>query len=312
MRTRITVLLAAAAVASGLAVAAPAAAAPAVTLTANPAATAAAVKVPKRTDGLNKPIYFVHGIQIGKKIPVSDCHSWDAAINRYKASGKVGTVRTVAYYQSDKNCNTRIASVVNQNTSIETLGKLLANNIYKNYSKKGIAVDAVGHSMGGLIIRAAITGVEKKTAGFPPKLFIEDVVTFDTPHTGTLVAKLCGFTECVQMRPGSALLKWLSKDPQSSVRTDWTLIGSKKDLVVPWNSAVSFSHGVGSLSVGHKVIFLSGTGLSHSSIYKETGNSGYKLQYWNSAQNSQGWVTKNNWVSPVVMARNGNFYCLKW
>jgi hypothetical protein len=316
MRTRVTALLAAAAVTAGLALAVPATAAPRPVATLDTVAletAAAAAKVPKRNDGLNEPIYWVHGIQIGDKTPSSDCKStWDAAIKRYRGGNYTGAVRSVAYYKADKNCNTRIASG-SQNTSIEELGRLLAWDIYNRYTKHGKSVDAVGHSMGGLIIRAAITGVQKKLKGWPSKLYIEDVVTFSTPHSGTLLANGCGFTECQEMRINSSFLKWLSKTPYTAQRTDWTLIGSKFDLVVPaWSATVTDATKAGYFTPGHRVVFTGGTGLGHSTIYKQTANSGYKLKYWNSLESSKGWRTRTNTVGPVVMGRNGNYFAFKW
>ncbi|WP_443030951.1 PGAP1-like alpha/beta domain-containing protein [Streptomyces sp. CB02400] len=40
--------------------------------------------------------------------------------------------------------------------------------MYKNDSRYGWSVDLVGHSMGGLIIRAALTGTERHMEGWPP------------------------------------------------------------------------------------------------------------------------------------------------
>ncbi|HWS31515.1 MAG TPA: hypothetical protein VN408_02095, partial [Actinoplanes sp.] len=74
MMKRIVGLMAALAVGVGVVVAVPAAAAP----------VQAAAKVPKRNDGLNETIYWVHGIQVGpgQKVPSADCKQWEAAIKR--------------------------------------------------------------------------------------------------------------------------------------------------------------------------------------------------------------------------------------
>ncbi|HWS32056.1 MAG TPA: hypothetical protein VN408_04855, partial [Actinoplanes sp.] len=216
------------------------------------------------------------------------------------------------YYKNDKNCNTRIAGT-DRSMSIKELGRRLAWDIYNRYTKKGKSVDAVGHSMGGLIIRSAVTGVQKKLKGWPPKLYIEDVVTISTPHQGTALAKGCGFVQCTEMRINSSFLKWLSKTPYTAQRTDWTLIGTTKDIYVPyWSSTVGDSSRAGYFTPGHRVIFTGGKNLGHTTIYKQTGNSGYTVKYWNAPQASQGWTTKNNNVSPIVMARNGNYYYSKW
>ncbi|MFJ2591339.1 esterase/lipase family protein, partial [Streptomyces sp. NPDC087538] len=50
------------------------------------------------------------------------------------------------------------------------------------YSAKGQTVDLVGHSMGGLIIRAALAGYAKGDPTWPDTLYVEDVVTLGTPH----------------------------------------------------------------------------------------------------------------------------------
>jgi triacylglycerol esterase/lipase EstA (alpha/beta hydrolase family) len=40
--------------------------------------------------------------------------------------------------------------------------------IYNRYSRYGIAVDVVGHSMGGLVIRAMLTGNQRHLSGWAP------------------------------------------------------------------------------------------------------------------------------------------------
>lgn len=67
----------------------------------------------------------------------------------------------------------------------------LAWYIYDVYTKQGVPVNVVAHSMGGLLIRYALgeSGVEVCTSNnttqcFPPGLDVEDVVTLGTPHGG--------------------------------------------------------------------------------------------------------------------------------
>jgi hypothetical protein len=319
MRTRIAALVAAAAVVSGLAPAGPAAAAPAPTTARAITTAAAAVKVPKRDNGLNEPIYWIHGVQLpSKKNGIkakADCNEFAAAIKRYKALGATGTQRTVAYYTADKNCNTRIGKFGNRGQNLGTIGKALAWDIYNRYTSKGKSVDVVAHSMGGLIIRAALTGVQKKAKGYPSKLYVEDVVTLSTPHTGSGDAKWCavlGFGECTQMKPGSSFLKWLSANPVSGPGTDWTLIGAKDDTHVNWTSAVSTGtphKEAGWIGAGHKVVFAKGQGLGHSDIYRATSGT-YQSQYWNFYQNQ--WITQNAGANPITVARNANYYWHDW
>jgi len=315
MRSHLTVLVTAAAVASGLALATPAAAtpaqaAPSITSIVDAATAALAAKAPKRADGLTEPIYWVHGID-WRGAASADCKQWNAAISRYKSLGAKGAQRTVAYYTKDKNCNTRIGKFPNHSGNLDDIGKALAWDIYNRYTKKNKSVDAVGHSMGGLIIRAAITGVQKKLKGWPPRLYVEDVVTISTPHTGSKLAFGCG-GQCNDLIPGSSFLKWLSKNPQSTQGTDWTLIGAGDDDAVDWKSAVSTnSKSAGWMSAGHKVVFRSGQGLEHGKIYKIISTRrAYKLRYWNFYRNT--WITQTTGASPVIVARNANYYWRTW
>lgn len=308
MRNQLAVLATALAVGAGLAVAAPATAAPATAQAAAVPARAQAAAVPRRNDGLTEPIYWVHGIDRSSS-PSWDCRAWSAAIARYRALGARGTQHTVAYYTRDRNCNTRIGKFGNRANTVREIGRLLAWDIYNRYTRRNVSVDAVGHSMGGLIIRAAITGVQKRTRGFPPRLYLEDAVTISSPHTGAGWARLCGGA-CVDMRPGSAFLRWLNKNPQSTQGTDWTLIGAIDDNVVDWHAAVSTNtRAAGFLSAGHKVVFLGRQGLGHSVIYKKTSGA-YKSRYWNFYQNR--WIVQNRGASPIVVARNANFYWRLW
>ncbi|WP_345943030.1 hypothetical protein [Streptomyces sp. SID2119] len=64
------------------------------------------------------------------------------------------------------------------------MAKKFANHISTNYTKRGIKVDVVAHSMGGLVVRAALHYTHKRAPGFPKKLYIEDIVTLGTPHAG--------------------------------------------------------------------------------------------------------------------------------
>lgn len=83
------------------------------------------------------------------------------------------------------------------NDPIEHLGCALAWYIYDTYTSKGIPVDVVAHSMGGLIIRDALgeSGTAVSGGGcntpangnpncFPPPLMVDAVATVGTPHGG--------------------------------------------------------------------------------------------------------------------------------
>lgn len=79
--------------------------------------------------------------------------------------------------KKDVNCARKVNG--NLDTRIQELGRRLAWDIYKHYSRHGKKVDVVGHSMGGQVIRAAITGVNKygSSSKWPDYLYVEEVVT---------------------------------------------------------------------------------------------------------------------------------------
>ncbi|MEY4174331.1 MAG: hypothetical protein RI900_1496, partial [Actinomycetota bacterium] len=120
-----------------------------------------------------------------------------------------------------------------------------ANLVWNNYTSRGVPIAVSAHSMGGLVVRRAITGVMNRDAGFPAYLYVSDVTTSGTPHFGAMVASLCAASinlQCLQMAAGTDWLPrhlfiWaldLYGNPQadSYYGTDWTLIGSWCDEAV--------------------------------------------------------------------------------
>lgn len=134
-------------------------------------------------------------------------------------------------------------------TPIEHLGYHLAWYVYDHYSSLGRTVDLVGHSMGGLIVRYALTEEAAHDPDFPPYLYVRKAVTLETPHGGADLAKYCNEDiQCVEMLPGSAFLSHLSQDPQATGGTEWTVMGSEHDELVPPQSAVD-------MAVPHRIIY---------------------------------------------------------
>ncbi|MFI9557753.1 DUF3472 domain-containing protein [Nonomuraea endophytica] len=118
--------------------------------------------------------------------------------------------------------------------------------VYERYTRDLHPIKAVGHSMGGLIIRAAIKEVQAGNPVFPPRLIVEDVVTLGTPHSGAGFANSCALTheQCRDLRPDSDFLNDLAangKNPQGDGRTEWTAIGSHDDDLVTPGSATNMS-----------------------------------------------------------------------
>ena len=232
-----------------------------------------------RTDNRSKPTVYVHGYNaFGDG---TDCNMWNTMDNTLNTWGNTGAKSTVKYYFGDTNCTHSLQSYGTNGkhydpgyanwdryVRLEHLGYRLAWMLYTVYSRNGVTVDVVSHSMGGLITRYALAQVARKHVDFPPYLYVEDSVTLGTPHAGTGWADLCWTTQCEQMRPGSAFVNWLASyapNPQGSGGTDWTTVGSYDDEVVSEGSAIS-------MSAAHKVQYLGSADVAHSDYYVDTSD----------------------------------------
>jgi triacylglycerol esterase/lipase EstA (alpha/beta hydrolase family) len=257
------------------------------------------------------PIYFVHGYGY------ADCTGrWDTAITEFRTWGWTGRMHTVGYYGGDGDaaCSDRVATA-DKNTSINTIGRALADYIYQHHTSHGEAVNLVGHSMGGLIIRAAIDGVAQHRSGYPPKIRVTNAVTINSPHQGVRQTdswKNCHNTQCDQMRPGSSFLKALHHAPQGAGGTDWSLTGSSQDRTVAWSSGVDLDE-----RAQHKYHYLADqpsgldSTLTHGAIkLAYSHNREYHLSYWNVGM-SQAKHTTNGW-SPLWAVYQACLHAKAW
>lgn len=173
----------------------------------------------------------------------SDCNSAFGSLKGgLRRNGFTGQMVTVGYYDSDANCDVNLRSWgnIDNGTSWKTLSKAFSTYVYETYTKKGVVVDVVGHSMGGLIIRGAVYGSSKGEGGFSQPLLVEDAVTLAAPHNGAaFYAQACLWGQCSGLKQGSSELNWANanKNPQGKNSTEWTTFGSTQDLVVPATSA---------------------------------------------------------------------------
>lgn len=261
----------------------------------------AAPSTPARNDGSKEAVYFIHGYDTGAD---TNCRGyWGNALTEMRRWGWTGPQHTVGYYTNDTGCGVNIARS-GVDAHIKDLGKKMANEIYNRYSRHGKSVDVVAHSMGGLIIRAALTGTAQREAGFPSYLYVEDVVTLSTPHKGSAwFTRACGSVQCDEMAGGSSFLRWAKNNPQSRQGTDWTLIGSDDDAVVAADSATNIS------GVGHRVIYRDGADISHSNI-NETVRGTYKQKYWNASDRR--WHEVARGAAPIKAASNALYSWKKW
>ncbi|GAA4634633.1 hypothetical protein GCM10023196_076900 [Actinoallomurus vinaceus] len=274
----------------------------------------AAVAALRNGNSNTETVYLVHGIKDPTKARNAafyDCASlWSNAEWTLRNAGWHGGFRTFGYYGKDSHCDKRVNGTVD--SRIQWVGLQLAWDIYNNYSRHGKSVDILAHSMGGLVARAAITGVQKhaktKWGKFPPYLYVEDAVTLSTPFTGTNWATTClavnGWEQCSDMRPGSGFLKWCNQNPQAKGGTDWTLIGSSDDDIVTSGSATC-------MNAGHKVIYAAHQGLEHMDmIFKWNGS--FTLRYINYTDRKVRWYTTTRQGPPVAWGYKSLYYSSGW
>ena len=269
-----------------------------------------ATVVGARTDDISKPTLFVHGFGGG------DCEGdWGLLLDNMRASGWTGQFYVLKFLTGDSNCNARTGMAMgcmnctgshqhwfghsgtthSNNTSIRHLSWHLANYIATNFTAKGLAVDVVAHSMGGVMIRYALA---KQGIDSFPRLKVEDVVTLGSPHSGASFAALTGTTQGAEMEPGSSLTAWLkasAKNPQGAGGTDWTVIGSHADLIVQEDSATA-------MSVPHRWRYTtSPTWILHRDYMKSSSaSSTRRAQY--PCVSSPGWCEKSTHY-PVQMIK---------
>jgi PGAP1-like protein len=275
------------------------------TLTVLVSAAPASANPPARSDSSNENVYFVHGYDLLDDVPGYDCSSyWSAALSAMRSigGGWGGSLYTVAFYAADSYCSVRSSSG-DRTTSIKTLGRDLAWMIYNRETRYGRSVDLVGHSMGGLVIRAALTGVEARESGFPSTLYVEDVVTLATPHHGTpWYSAICQTVQCKEMYPTSSFMAWLHQGPQSTQGTDWTLTGSYDDVIVDEASAVAWDNNRIDYNIGHRHKY---EGPTHSNII-QLSSGVYTVDSWH--HYTRVWQHTTAGWAPLVGMRWGLYY----
>jgi Putative serine esterase (DUF676) len=276
---------------------------------------------PTRADK-HRRVLFIHGYANDGSSSCSG--TWTDAINYFDAAGwNVSQLKTVKYYDGDTGCtlDARNGYSGTPDTHIKDLGKRLASTIYSTYSRYGESVDVVAHSMGGLIIRAAITGTQNGESGFPPYLYVEDVATLGTPHLGTVDWYPCvgdyDDVQCGELDPGSSFLAWIAAhpDPQASGRTDWSLIGAGDDNLVPSGSALEETYR--SSPMEHKYQYKSGQALEHGDLPHATASGYYRVSYCDyfatcDMSNSSTWRYTTTMPAPIRVASNAVYYHWFW
>jgi hypothetical protein len=278
-------------------------------------AAAPANAAPGRSDGRSKVI-FVHGFDPTGAAATNCNKYWASAIAYFKKKGYADNqLITYSYYKKESGSNgcttrfkTKSGKYGTRNTPLTDIAKHFANRVYNAYSSSpygGQKVDVVAHSMGGLVVRSALYHVRKGTPGFPPYLYIEDVVTLGTPHNGaktgqlSLCVLIAAPLQCQQMRKNSYFLQHLPQTPSKShMGTDWTAVSSYDDKTVSAGSGawINAQHKLQYDDSGNRAI--SHTALSSHKKYKHRGR----------VKNAGSWSSYALRVAPVVRAYKAVFY----
>jgi pimeloyl-ACP methyl ester carboxylesterase len=232
------------------------------------------------------PVIFVHGIDIfGRK--AGEPSAWGPMKAAFRRWGWTGKLKTIGYYQKDSGFDATIGEF-GRDTSISVIANRWAWYVWEHFSHEGVSIKAVGHSMGGLIIRYALARVQEGHRDYPKSLLVDEVVTLGTPHGGTKMSRGCYYVvvQCSEMTPGSDFIEELKRsanNPQASGGTEWTIMGSYKDLSLnPDETAVN-----NDMDAAHRVMYDEGMSVGHSDYYGEVRNvSDSKVEYLDAAS---GW-----------------------
>lgn len=285
--------------------------------TATAVAAAPAQAAPAHSNSKSRVTYLVHGYT-----PASCAGRWKDLKKAFQTWGwKPSSLRTIGYYASkyqsksggsDASCQDRISKSDSMNTRIQTIGRQLAVWVYRHDTVKGRAVNLVGHSMGGLIVRAAVMGVARHLDGFPPRLYVTNAVEIDSPNQGL---SHCNhkWRQCRQMLTKSDFLKALPHAPQATGGTDWSLLGSSHDTLVSWRSGVDLGH-----HAQHKYHYLYQqpakkyyAWLTHSGMREDYhANRTYHLSYWRTGWSSSKHTTKG-WA-PLYAVFQACYHAKAW
>lgn len=270
----------------------------------------AAAPADARTNDRHKPIVFIHGSDWVAPYGVNCPRSFAVMERRFRDFGQTGAFVTIAYYRYDTGCTAGIGGSGSHarhyasghdasgghtgQTDIRHLAYHLAWYLYNRFSKAGIAVDVVGHSMGPLLIQYALAQVARHHPDFPPRLLVEDVVSLAGPYAGARpIIDTCHTRQCAQMRPGSSFLAWLrvyAPNPQGEGGTDWTAISSVDDQYVSAASGVA-------TGFCHKLTYLGSSNVTHIDLLH--------IDAWSRTADVRrsdcpgGWVTDHSWYWPV-------------
>jgi pimeloyl-ACP methyl ester carboxylesterase len=264
------------------------------------AALALAVVVPSAS-AADPQLLLVHGH--GDAANGKDCNgdTFADALDYYQdAGGRTrASMTTIGFYAGDRGrCDAMIGDGKASNARpLQDIAKDLAHYI----DRRGRAVDVIGHSMGGLIVRVALLGSAQGWDGFPQrKLDIDDVVTLGTPYQGVASPSAHADRQWQQMRRGSGFLDRLHErgsglgDAWAS-GTDWTLIGSKEDGTVRHDSAIDKGEATDQ-KLGYRDDPRDSGVVTHTGLRTLHREHRYELNFWHAAGGHDTHHTSRGWA----------------
>lgn len=246
------------------------------------------------------PVLLVHGIDSVSPAGENGTRMWADLRGAFATWGWEGPLLSVTYYSHNSKTyddsvsghgdhrahhggprehSGKAETSHTNDTDIRHLAQHWAWYVHDRFSSRGVSVDVVAHSMGGLVTRYALARVAARDGAFPPQLYVEDVVTMGTPHGGTALSPFCPrrdvkVEQCRQMGRGSRFVKWLNANgvaPQTHGGTDWTAVGSRDDQsLTPDETAIDDD-----LRAHHRVMYAGyafGKGVQHSDYLRMTSD----------------------------------------
>jgi triacylglycerol esterase/lipase EstA (alpha/beta hydrolase family) len=180
------------------------------------------------------PVVFVHGATAGL-CPGLDVKKWSAGIATAmtNAGWPASLLDSVGFDRCDTDYSERISSALLV-TPLSSIAHDLAWYVYNHYTARGQTVDLVGHSMGGMLIRYAMTRIAADDPAYPSRVLVRDVVTFSSPYRGVTTTAICAVrtaVACTDLQAGSMFVSRLTDAVPAGQR--WVVFGSSACDFIP-------------------------------------------------------------------------------
>ncbi|WP_395787267.1 hypothetical protein [Aquimonas sp.] len=167
---------------------------------------------------------------------------WANQDNILRATGISGRIRTVGYYSDNFNCDINLQStvytknflgdsgvrrqdaptnitVLTRDTSLRHVAYRFAWAVAKEYRDFGRPVRVIADSLGGLVVRQAVSRASSGDPDFPSlaAMPILGVYSYGVPHGGTIAGAFSGTTQGIQAVSDSQFMRDLNSTAGSRV-----------------------------------------------------------------------------------------------